>query len=353
MKRFKKVLSIFLTGLLVFNLMTITAFADDESDSFDVYLKGVAERFFNIIGFENGKEYQISNSFDVYNFDDEKYIENRKLTFIISDNKIIGLINSNDENGEYISNYQEISSADLNCALNDSSDIVMGCKGDTFYILSNNNNIYMSNDLNKQTAFSDFDFSNCSFDKLVIDRENVYNPIQTRSVLYNKQLNVKRVENSNSPRTGKGLCWAACVAMKVNYQYNKSYTAMNVYNAMYNKYHTEPLGQMIWYNRAYLNYGMTDATYYERGLGSGTVSNAIRDNRPVNIDIWDSTGKAGHAVIISGVTICDNYSTYTLVDPNEPVKIYQDISLKAMSDPKYFVYYAKEYTYTNWTASVV
>lgn len=352
MKRFKKVISIGLAVIMVINFMTITTYASDEVTSFDDYAHEVAERFLNITGFEYGNDYQISNSFDVYNFDDESYVQNRKLSFIMSDNKIIGVINTGDINGEYISSYYEISSEELNNAFNDSSDIVVGYKKEIFYILTNNKIIYMSNDKNNDILISDFDFTNISFDTIIIENEYVYSPVTTRAtILFNKQLNVKRVNNGNSPRTGVGLCWAATSAMKINFQKSKSLTAMNIYNAMYNKYKSEPVGNMIWHKRVYPYYGVS-CKYYDRGLGAGDVSNAIRDNKPVHIDVFPSKG-IGHSVIISGVTICDNYATYTITDPNEPVKIYQDISYQAMSDPKYFVYYAKENTYIDWRASVI
>lgn len=344
MKKFKKILSIFLTGLLVFNLMTITAFANDESDSFDVYLKGVAERFFNITGFEYGKEYQISNSFDVYNFDDEAYIQNRKLSFIISDNKIIGVLNIDNTNENYNSNYFEVSDVKLNNALKDSSNIAVGYKNDVFYILTNNSIVYMSNDLSNDILISDFDLTNILFSEISVENEYVYSPVHTRAtLLFNKQLNVKHVSNVGD------RCWAACVAMKVNYQKSKNLLTNTVYNAMYKKYNEKPVGSMQWYKRAYSYYGVS-ATYYEKGLGSGPVSNAINNNKPVHISVSNSNGS--HAIIICGTTICDTYSTYIIDDPNIGSKVYQDISYSAMSNPDYFVYYG-QHTYTKWHRSII
>lgn len=344
MKKFKKLLSLVLVALIVVNFTTITTFADDESVSFDDYIQGVAERFFNLTGFEYGDEYQISNSFDVYNFDDEAYIQNRTLTFIISDNKIIGLINTDNTGGDFNSNYFEVSSADLTKAFEGSSNIVIGYKDGILYVLTNNKIVYAFSDLNDEILSSDFDLSNCSFEKIVIKNEYVYSPIQTRAtILFNKQLNIKHVANV------KDRCWAACVAMKVNYQKSNNLVTNTVYNDMYNRYNEKPVGNMTWYKRAYPYYRVS-ATYYEKGLGSSAVSDAINNYKPVHISVSNSDN--GHAIIICGAKICDTFATYTIDDPNISYKVYQDISYSAMSDPTKFVYYGQE-TYTNWHRSIV
>ena len=133
--------------------------------------------------------------------------------------------------------------------------------------------------------------------------------------------------------------------MKINYTKGKSLTARDVYYAMYNKYSSEPVGNMTWYKRMYPYYGIS-ATYYEDGVGTGTVSTAINNNKPVQISVKNST--SSHAVVISGITIYTDHSVYTICDPNKNSKVYQNVSYAAMSDPSQFYYGS----YTDWYRTI-
>lgn len=85
-------------------------------------------------------------------------------------------------------------------------------------------------------------------------------------------------------------------------------------------------------------------------MGSGIVSNAIRDNKPLQISVRNSS--TAHAVVISGVIIYENAATYIIVDPNISSKVYQDVTNAEMSDASKFVYYGQK-TYTDWYRTFV
>lgn len=63
-----------------------------------------------------------------------------------------------------------------------------------------------------------------------------------RSTLYAKILKIKLVKNDKSPATKKGLCWAATIAMKANFQLTRVYNAMSIYNITQFLFMRKPLG---------------------------------------------------------------------------------------------------------------
>ena len=83
------------------------------------------------------------------------------------------------------------------------------------------------------------------FGCVVTDNSTEINPaIAPCTTVYDKQLGVNIV--SNDSVSGVGICWASCVASKVNYQKRKNLYAIDVYNKVDSIYSGTPVGDNTW-----------------------------------------------------------------------------------------------------------
>lgn len=346
---FKRLVSLTIIAAIISTLCSFggfKSFAVERDGNFENYAQSVLNDILQLNGYENGDSYQLSDEFEVMDLDTNTIVENENQYFVISDDEVIGLYAVYEINNSYESNYFSFTSEEVNEALDSGTTVAIGYKNDILYIISEDDVLYSSIDVSDDTLFLSFDRSICSFEPISAEYLFTIQTPRTRaSVVFNKQLSVGIVKNSISPKTGEGLCWAASGAMKINYTKGKSLTARDVYYAMYNKYSSEPVGNMTWYKRMYPYYGIS-ATYYEDGVGTGTVSTAINNNKPVQISVKNST--SSHAVVISGITIYTDHSVYTICDPNKNSKVYQNVSYAAMSDPSQFYYGS----YTDWYRTI-
>lgn len=346
--KIRRILSLALVFVVINCIITFNVTADNSRDNFgdfEDYTRSTLGDMLLLDGFQTGDSYKLSNAFTVYNFDTNTIVDNQKVYFVINDSNVVGIYSFYEIDDTFTCNYTPILLNHIDNISDLNMPIVVGYRKDILYILSENEVIYNSVDDYITFKWQTFNLTHCEFATVRPNYEFIIQSLKTRATVYNKQLDVKIVSNTTSPKSGKGVCWAACVAMKVNYTKSKNLSALTVYYDMYNKYHTEPYGNMDWYKKAYPYYGIT-AKYISGGIGSGDVSTAINNNKPIQIGL--SRSGAAHAVIISGITIYSDHAVYTICDPNKTGCVYQYVSYGAMSDPSQF-YYGN---YTNWTKAV-
>lgn len=350
--------------IIEFNLLSNTAMCvvacATDNQSLDAYINQRVGNYLYLEGYTDLSAISISNSFDIYDFNKGIIINNRSINFVINDNNIIGILIVGFVNNDYSSMYMAVESDILTEYYVNNIPFAIGYSNGYFVLVHNGLAINLDGYLISNITIPSI------YNEMLIVANRPCNAVQSRSALFNKQLNVARRNNEINADNGKGLCWAACIAMKVDYQSTSINYLMTlaVYNHLKSAYNPSvygfPVGNLVWYNRAY-SYYQTGCTVYTRGLGAGEVSNYINQNKPIQISLSGDIGN--HDVIISGCTIYSNHAIYTIIDPNPEAgngtgKVYQDVSLQAMSDPDYFVYYGDHenygdaYMFNDWYLSI-
>lgn len=183
---------------------------------------------------------------------------------------------------------------------------------------------------------------------------------QRRSAYY--YLNVGFVMNEED-RDGDGLCWAASLACKINYQKGGQLTAIDVYERCYKEsnFLNRPKGNHTWYMRASELY-LLDVKYIDGPIrDKHRIVNCLSKGIPILINIWrnpsekddksEVEGKIGHAVIICGFEEDAEFYEFTLMDPNSPPRKYFNISKQDFENGTGFSYFTGHSTYTEWRDS--
>ena len=121
------------------------------------------------------------------------------------------------------------------------------------------------------------------------------------------------VSNVDYDGNGNYICWAACVAMAINYMENNTthYTARNIADSV-NSHEGDSTDVL----NAYNNYGYT-ATYLNDAATPNTVYQQMRNDRPVQVNIYGSVTRDAHAVMIKKIQLYNDKTTYTILDPSK------------------------------------
>lgn len=129
--------------------------------------------------------------------------------------------------------------------------------------------------------------------------------VTPRITVYNKKLSVNWV--SNPIIDGKGICWASCVAAKVNYQNETQLTARDVYDSLNHEYDGKPVGNDLWIERAYSLYDVS-ITMVDNSVSAGACLTQLISEKPIHIGILgvgENGADAAHSVLIIGVNYAD------------------------------------------------
>ena len=350
MKKIKKLMSVILCFLLTLQLFTTAIAMDNEANpthNINEYVNSVLKEYLVLQDYYSFANIYISNSFNVYDFGNNSTVSDRNVYFIFDNDDVIGMLTVVNNQNDFGSKYSVISNSFLSELYTNQSELAIGYENEYLFAVSNGEYYSFLNNTNLSVSVNSL-----TVDTQVLKKARAYNAVIPRdTILFDKQLSVNHVSNANNPTTGAGLCWAACVAMKVNYQTYRTaqLNSIGVYQLLKSKYGGNPIGNMTWYKRAYPYFNVS-CTYLTRGLGTGEVSDIINLNIPIQIGL--STDDSAHAVLIVGCRIYSNHAIYSINDPNDPEVQYQDVTYNAMSNPDYFVYYANTKTYTSWNKSI-
>lgn len=158
--------------------------------------------------------------------------------------------------------------------------------------------------------------------------------------------------------SGKGLCWAACIASRVNYESGLTLTAKRIYSdanraTAAGKPSGLPEGTTSWMEYTYNLYGIsatsTDALTMER------LVKLIESDTPVIFNVFRTEGGEtyGHAVLMKAYYILSSSScVYMFMDPNISSSVSVVVSATAQTNPAEFVYNNGFHEYDNWSSSV-
>lgn len=218
------------------------------------------------------------------------------------------------------------------------------------FVLENPDNVLLSGVEKEQCGYR------------VVDAESVALK-QSRGGYYS--VNVSYVANDED-RDGDGLCWAAALACKMNYQTGSSLTAMDVYERCYEEstFLNRPKGNYRWYMKAADLYNF-DLTYKDSPISSeGQIITYLRQGKPIIMNVWREVtsnertvnnlegNKIGHAVVMCGFSNEDAaYYELELMDPNSSSRKYCSIEKDSFNNGLGFSYFNGYRTYDEWRDS--
>lgn len=340
---------------------SISVSADSEKTEKNKFIYSTLSDFLDIQNIDFDNNISISEPFDVFDFDHESQIMNKELYFVSSNNNLIGLLSIDYVNQEYQANFSEISDEVLNDLYQNNVAFVYGLHNDIAVVWYENVFHSLDNDAVYDLTFNQDMYFPKTIEADVNLKSNypLYavqsNITPYSSTVYNKQLsNISIVKNGSSP-SGKGLCWAATMAMKINRE-SPSWSNMDVDDVFWNMrimFSEDPVGTIEWYKKGYPRFGLSNLSYKRNGLSTSETSIVIQNDKAIHIDVSNSSTKTAHAVLIGGITIYSDHAIYTIYDSNKSQKCYQYVTDKAMSDYNYFVYNASSSTtYDSWYVTV-
>jgi hypothetical protein len=165
-------------------------------------------------------------------------------------------------------------------------------------------------------------------------------------------LYVTPVSNGYDPYNGAGLCWAACVAAKSNYQIGTSLSAIRVLNDCINNTtqgeiaaYGRPSGSVHWIDRAFSFEGLS-TTNMAGGLTISQITAQLASNKP--IFMYLTNGQVSHTILAIGVYADGSTNVYYVMDPNQGSIVSINVSQSALSNPSNFSYITSTRTYSTW-----
>lgn len=329
-------------------IWNIPASAYAEKTNKEQFIYSTLSDFLEIQDIDFDSDILVSEPFDVFDFDNEVQIFNKEIYFVSSKNELIGLLAVDYVNNEFQANFSEVSDGLLSELYHNNVSFIYGLHNDIAVVWYENEFHSLDNDIVYDLNFNDDLYIPKSIDSIGLNASYPLYAVQSNvilrsSAIYNKQLsNISIVKNGTDP-SGRGICWAATMAMKINRE-SSSWSNMDA---------EDPIGTIEWYKEGYPKFGLSNLSYARSGLSTSKTSMIIQDDKAIHIDVSSSSSGTAHSVLIGGITIYSDHAIYTIYDCNKTQKCYQYVSDKAMSDYKYFVYNASSSrTYDNWYVTV-
>lgn len=341
-----------LAALLAVNIPSISANAIWESkNQVTTYAESILPQYLSVNGLFS-HEYKISEPITLYNWE---YGQNDKILFFVFDNnQAVGQLVVQNYEGKLYSSFNTGNLDIITEAFNNNTPVAFGYYNECFVMRTESENILLSvttkdnpldglsDNVRLKTSTLNY-LTPISIDNL----SQINSAIAPHTTVYDKQLGVNLV--SNDSVNGVGICWASCVASKVNYQKRKSLYAIDVYNKVDSLYSGTPIGNTTWITRAYSAYDV-NITTENNSVGASKCYSQLSSGKPLHITITRNGG--AHGVLIAGVYYLDVSSAggvYTLMDPNVPSLVSLAVQPSVIQNGSGFNYVTSYgYTYTNW-----
>lgn len=336
-----------------------------EYSTLEEYVEYAIPHYIRAQSVEIDGTFYYSNAIDIYDINDIEKGSIGECVFLFDDDTIVGKMQVWQVDGEYASVFDTYITEEIQSSFDGGHAIALGYFADDFY----------SYDEATGSTFVDgLGFEECPDYELPLDEaisKAASMDLAAIPVPYaaGASVDITRVKNQQCDYANADhdhwLCWAACVAMMVNYRDNDSLTAKDVWRAMKTSDNPDPVGNITTIMGAFDEYS------YSYNLYSGSISaseamGALASNEPIYIEISgtdDSNNSAAHAVVICGVSIDNATSTsanitYTFKDPSESRREKTSFIIKANPTEKVSKILYKlstsdnEYTYTKWRRTI-
>lgn len=334
-----------LSGMIIMVLLLVTCFmpakaaeTDHASDttSMDSY---VTSEIHGYLSANHLCADYLSRAIPVWDADDDTV--RQYVYFVFDDEQTIGYMNVYDGT-KYQSGFV---SADISIKNGESVQLLY--KDGELFILNNEGARHLAGEY---TDCTDVAFS-ASRQCTVASAIKIPDKIQARVNPTIYQLSLPYVANSSVD--GVGICWAACIASRVNYEQGKSLTAKQVYNKCDNATSGRPggtpQGNGTWIKFGYSLYGI-NVTCVNSGKNLGQITSLLDKNTPISCAFSRSGG--AHEVLLTGVYIDASTNVYTFRDPNEKGTVSIKVSDAALTDYSKVTYTNSSYTYSSWYRSI-
>ncbi len=327
-------MAISISALVSVSVFSCTALAED-FQTLDEYVNDVLPTYLEANDFPEGTNYYTSNLIDVINYETgDKYAS---YIFVFSENEIIGKMQINSSNNGFFSSFDTY----IPDAIQEVYD-----KSEYFTITFDDNYVFLVTD-SVNMAFDGVNNENIIYSgdapkNDIIERLNSFSYVKPEVISLNNiqgdislleeiafadyDLSVERVPNVYISDIGRYVCWAACIAMKLNYQCDLDLTATDIFNASkwLESGETDP-GYEYVHKNAFDKYDCA-YTLVDGSISASKIAFALRDNMPVEIGIegtYTKNGKtysAAHALIVKGIRLYTSKATFILLDPSTSQK---------------------------------
>lgn len=270
-------------------------------------------------------DYTISNLIPVYDFETGE-LSGQKKAFVISRNRVFAELDIWVDGNQYYSSFFETENNPADPFINGNDELCYGVYQDSLWLCVNNTSFYHADSFIETESPASVECLS-----LPVEMEqnvSLYaNDPQAYAIDDKIVLSVEHQANDTSPgATDWNLCWAACIAMKVNYLKSKGYTALSLYNYLVNN-NMDHDGSINCVKNAYNKFGINVECY-------GNVQNQylwdmLENNQPFDVAIKgvDSNGKMEyHQVLICGMAKGSTGIAYRFDCPNTSVKKVVQIS---------------------------
>ena len=345
-RRLCKVISMVLTVMLVFYTVLPVASKAVQEDSLEQYISECMMYYLLGQGLDiQDSTYFISQGVEIINGTDS----NKRMHFLFLENECVGELTITEINNEYVSSFMY---GDIPAITNAyCSDLPVGvCViGNATYIYTTNSLVLLSGSETAIVNIPEAIINQATYLSLVpvcVDQATAVSA-QARSA-EQVLLDVPVVSNGLSP-SGKGLCWAACIASIGSYKTSveTAYTALQIYESV--RVHCnvpnweEPVG-IPYYVTAGFNMLGLDFDKYNQGLVFSDIKLFIQNDMPIQASIKSEDETYIHDVVICGYNVYNSTTLLRIMDPNYPYLQTVYLGYGATD----FTYIVGEANYTDW-----
>lgn len=298
------------------------------------YINNVIEVYLESNDISN-QNVKISQAFDYYNLASGKANGHEYVVYATDTAK--GFLYVNRLNDKFYSSFR-LSATDLADELScENAETAFGYYDDSTVLISDEK-FYNSDSGDEITNINEL--SNNVITKKIKKRTLSINKKNTRSLKkaksrksYNCSLNVTPVSNAS---INGGICWAASIAAKHNYEYGNSVTAESVYYTVAGcTGNSSPNGTSENTQLGLACFGLS-STYKPGALNIHQVYKELSHNNPIVISV--DSDEAAHSLVLCGVTYNGTTGTYTFADSNFASRLTVYVDSAAAGDGSNFVY---------------
>ncbi len=299
------------------------------------------------------QDISISNEFALYNLK-QMQICNKSIFVVFHGNTAIGILNVSLIEGKYYSTYRQIDSKCIQKLFDDNSNVAFGCYENESLIFDGESFYSTETDLLFENDFSGIDSIQLKPLEITYDQISSTAGNNARSISYS--LADQMVIVPNTYKNSEGICWAASIAMKYNFEngYNKGLMgyvdAVNVYDCLKRELGYNPAGNTTCVKAGLGHFGMYD-TYYKGDVSATAVVAEIYNDNPILASLKGTSDLTHttiyHSVVICGVTYnSDDSAIYEIADSNTTTIQLAYVDSNASSSSADFIYspdYLAEY----------
>ncbi len=339
----KKIMTFATAALMTAGLVSSSAFAvsstapEDKMVLVEDYIEKALPYHFKAQGIDASSDVSYSTPIPLYDFNDFSVIGYE--TFIIDTNDLIGKMDI--YTGDNMSSLFDTQITDeITAAYNNNVDMAIGYYDDCLLLYTEDKGYSLIDGL-----YSGYPTCTPAVSDVSVSDKMINTELSARATLGSKYLNISHVHNSTNINPD-GECWAACCAMVLNYKQGRSLTADDICLAMQEE--GSPFHSPYAYD--YYGYSYTiqkDLTPDCGAMSSNAVWEQISNNRPVSITV-KTASSASHQVVICGMLVDSNFTTYRIDNPNTKTK--QTFTIDG--NPTVVTDSISYGRYTKWTQSI-